>query len=190
MTPDYAFEGLAIEDRNMFVTPDPQAEAFAKGQSTPSKELISSRKYRGPLIKPLIPTHIANQIRYKDELNVDNLTNMQIIKKHVDLSMVKRRESVAYSSGNQMLPPLPKSTKIAKKGKLERLEAKHGALSPPPLPFGRGTRTSEKKADDLFLSVPGEAERIGEATCSTHFQGYQDYDYKVFNKRHKSVCGP
>ena len=52
----------------------------ASGNKSDKMNLIATKPYRGPEIKPLIPQYVANKISYLDTLNPNNLSNMEILK--------------------------------------------------------------------------------------------------------------
>lgn len=60
---------------------------MARGKHDVSKTLVTSKKYKGPLIQPLVPTYVADQLSYKDSVNISKLTDMELFKKHHELAM-------------------------------------------------------------------------------------------------------
>jgi hypothetical protein len=51
--------GLSIVDRHSFKTEATVKYGFARGDHTPPKNLITSKNYQGPDIKPLMPKYVA-----------------------------------------------------------------------------------------------------------------------------------
>ena len=65
----------------------------ASGKQSPTSNLITSKPYRGPEIKPLLPQYVANQVSYIDTLNTNNLTNMELLVLNKKLASSGRKET-------------------------------------------------------------------------------------------------
>ena len=60
--------GLSIADRLSYKTEATAKYGYGEGLHEPPKNLITSKKYQGPEIKPLMPKFVADQLGYSAEL--------------------------------------------------------------------------------------------------------------------------
>ena len=56
---------VSINDRQTFLNENAKSRP-AEGKHTPPKNLITSKNYRGPEIKALMPKYVQDSIKYKD----------------------------------------------------------------------------------------------------------------------------
>lgn len=116
--PDQGFRDIDFEDRGAFYK-DGVTQDMARGDHVVPKDLSTVKKYRGPLIQPLVPNYVADKLSYKDTVNITKLTDMELFKKHHELAMKKgpadsRAELDGFASAprtgkhlkNSKMPPL------------------------------------------------------------------------------------
>jgi len=56
-----------------------------KKDGSPAKSLIGSKAYTGPEILPQMPKFIADKMKYSDLLEIQNLSNMEILKRNFEM---------------------------------------------------------------------------------------------------------
>ena len=71
-----SLKNVSTDERQSFLTEDAKARP-AEGKHSLSKHLSTTKKYRGPEIKPLMPKYVQDQINYQDQKDYETLTNME-----------------------------------------------------------------------------------------------------------------
>ena len=76
---------VSIDDRQSFLTEGAKNRP-AQGKHSPPKNLITSKGYKGPEIKSLMPKYVQDKIKYQDQIESENtMTNMEMIKRNQQL---------------------------------------------------------------------------------------------------------
>ena len=66
--PNYDFAGLNVAEKKAYFK-EGEIYSLANGNYAPPADLVTKKPYQGPVIKPLIPNHVADQLSYKDLIN-------------------------------------------------------------------------------------------------------------------------
>ena len=82
--PHNDFNNMEFQDRKALFVEGTIFE-LGQGKHPMPEDLSTTIKYKGPQIKPLLPNYVAEHLSYKETLNIDKLTNMEVLKKHHDL---------------------------------------------------------------------------------------------------------
>ena len=67
---------------------------MGQGNHPVPHDLSTLQRYKGPLIKPLVPNYVADKITYKESLNIAKMTNMELIKINHDMRMKSKKMSI------------------------------------------------------------------------------------------------
>ena len=59
---------VSTDDRQSFLTENAKSRP-AEGKHTPPKNLITSKGYKGPEIKPMMPKYVQDKIKYQDQVD-------------------------------------------------------------------------------------------------------------------------
>ena len=106
--PKERLAGVAIDQRDAYYK-DGEIYPLAQGVYTPNKNLSTTKAYKGPVIQALKPTHVQDKLTYKDIINEEKMSNMELFRKHHEMAMRRQTldgsQSTKHNTAKKLFKP-------------------------------------------------------------------------------------